>query len=95
MADTVTVGEELEHRVLDTMRRTDTVALETLKVLTHAMEPMAPAIRSVTPPLVLDFTRQFIVMQRKFAADVLHLTERIVPAAALSSGASQIGRAAR
>ena len=30
MADTVSVGEEFEHRILDAISRTDTMALETL-----------------------------------------------------------------
>lgn len=83
MAENVTVGEELEHRILDLVRMGDSVAVESLRVLTHAIEPMTPAIRSMTPPVVYDFTRQLATIQRKFAADVLQLTEAIIPAASL------------
>jgi hypothetical protein len=82
MADTVTVGQELEGRILATVRKSDTVAYETMKVLTDAVKPMTPVIRSVTPPLVYDFTAQLLDSQRKFAEDMLHLTGRLtsVPA---------------
>lgn len=82
MADTVTVGQELEGRILATVRRSDALAYEALRVLVDAFEPMRPVIRSMTPPLVHDFAEQMLISQRKFAEDLLHLTDRFTPAPA-------------
>ena len=82
MADTRTVGQELEGRLLATVRKSDAVAYETMKVLAGAVAPMTPVIRFVTPPLVYDFTEQLLASQRKFAEDVLHLAARLTSAPA-------------
>jgi len=82
MADALTVGQELEGRILATIRKSDTVAYETMKIMADAVKPMASVIRSVTPPLVYDFTAQLLDSQRKFAEDVLHLTARLTSAPA-------------
>ena len=66
----------LEGRILATVRKSDAVAYETMKMLADAVKPMTSVIRSVTPPLVYDFTGQLVDSQRKFAEDVLHLTAR-------------------
>jgi len=82
MAETVTIGQDVEGRLLDTVRRGDALAMEALKVLLDAIKPVRPAIRSMTPPLVYDFTEELMASQRKFAEDVLHLTGRRAPASA-------------
>jgi hypothetical protein len=84
MADTVTVAREMEGWALDLLRKSNAVALEALTVLTDAIQPVTSAIPSVTPPLAYDFAGQFMASERKFAEDVLHLTERLAapPAAA-------------
>jgi hypothetical protein len=82
MAEIVTVGQDVEGRILGTVRRGDAVAIEALKVMFDAIKPMTPAIRSMTPPLVYDFTEQLLASQRKFAEDVLHLTGRYASTAA-------------
>jgi hypothetical protein len=81
MAEMVTIGHEVEGRLLDTVRRGDALAIEALKVLFDAIKPVTPAIRSMTPPLVYDFTEELLVSQRKFAEDVLHLTGRLASTA--------------
>jgi len=80
MADTLTVGQDLEGRILDAVHKNNTVAIETMKVMTDAIKPVISVIPSVTPPLVYDFGEQFLVSQRKFAEDMLHLTAKLTPA---------------
>ena len=82
MADTLTVGQELQGRILATVRKSDTVAYETMKIMADAAKPMTSVIQSVTPPLAYGFTAQLLDSQRKFAEDVLHLTARLTPAPA-------------
>ncbi len=89
MADTLTVGQDLEGRILAGVHKGDAVAYETARVLVDAIEPIRSTLRSVTPPLVYDFTEQFLIGQRKFAEDLLHLTERLAPASAKSVSAPQ------
>jgi len=82
MADTLTVGQELEGRILATVRKSDTVAYETMKIMADAVKPMASVIRTVTPPLAYDFSARLLDSQRKFAEDVLHLSARFTSAPA-------------
>ena len=82
MADTVTVAREMEGWILDMVGKSNAVALEALKVMTDAIQPVTSVIPSVTPPLVYDFAEQLMASERQFAGDVLHLTERLAPAAA-------------
>lgn len=79
MADTVTVAREMEGWTLEMLRKTNAVALEAFSVLADAIQPVTSAIPSVTPPLAYDFAEQFMASERKFAEDVLHLTERFTP----------------
>ncbi len=82
MADTLTVGQELEGRILDAVRKNNTVTLEALKVLTDAVQPLVAVVPTVTPPLAYDFAKQLIVTERKFAEEVLHLMTKLTPATA-------------
>jgi len=82
MADTLTAGQELEGRILATVRKSDAMAYETMKITADAVKPMTSVIRSLTPPLAYDFTAQLLDSQRKFAEDVLHLTARLTSAPA-------------
>lgn len=81
MATTLTVGQELEGRILDTVHRTNTFTLEALKGLFDAVRPVTAEIQMVTPPLVYDFAEQFIASERKFAEEMLHVTGRRTSAA--------------
>ncbi len=80
MADTVTVGQDVEGRILDVVHRTNGVTIEALKVLTDAIRPVTSVIPAVTPPLVYDFGEKLMASERKFAQDIMHLTERLTPA---------------
>jgi len=60
----------------------NTVALEAMKVMTDAVQPVTAVIPSVTPPIVYDFAGQLLASQRKLAEDMLHLTVRLTPAPA-------------
>jgi len=82
MADTVTVARDMEGWLLEMIGKSNAVALEALKVMADAVQPMTSAIPSVTPPLVYDFTEQLMATERKFAEDVLDLTARLTPAPA-------------
>jgi hypothetical protein len=82
MADTVAVAREMESWLLDMIGKSNAVALEALKVMTDAVQPVTTAIPSVTPPLVYDFAEQLMATERKFAGDVLVLTARLTPATA-------------
>jgi hypothetical protein len=79
MAETLTVGQDLEGRILDAVRKGNTVTLEALKVLTDAMQPVMAVIPTVTPPLAYDFAERLVATERKFAEDMLHLTTRLTP----------------
>jgi hypothetical protein len=82
MAETLTVGQDLEGRILDAVHKGNTVTIEALKVLTDAMQPVVAVIPEVTPPLAYDFTEKLVAAERKFAEDMLHLTTRLAPAPA-------------
>ena len=82
MTDTMTVARNMEGWILDMVGKSNAVALEALKVVTDGFQPMTSAIPSVTPPLAYDFAEQLMASERKYAADVLHLTARLAPAAA-------------
>ncbi len=82
MADTVTVGQDLEVRILGAVHKGNTVAIDAMKIMADAIQPVISVIPSVTPPLVYDFGERLLVSQRKFAEDVLHLTAKLTPASA-------------
>jgi hypothetical protein len=79
MTDTVTVAREMEGWALEMLRKSNAVALEAMTVLADAIQPVTSVIPSVTPPLAYDFAEQFMASERKFAEDMLHLTERLTP----------------
>jgi hypothetical protein len=79
MADTVTVGQDVEGRILDAVRRTNGVTIEAMKVLTDAIRPVTSIIPALTPPVVYDFAGKLMASERKYAQDMLHLTERLTP----------------
>ncbi len=80
MADNMTVARKMEDWMLDMVGKSNAVALEALKIMTDAIQPVTSAIPSVTPPLLHDFAEQLMATERKFAGDVLHLTARLTPA---------------
>ncbi len=80
MVDTLTVGQELESYILDTVRKSDEVAVEAINVLIDAVQPVTAVIPVMTPPLAYDFAEQLVVTQRKFAEDVFRATARLTPA---------------
>ncbi len=82
MADTVTVARDMEGWLLEMIGKSNAVALEALKVMTDAVQPVTSAIPSVTPPLVYDFAEQLMATERKFAGDVLQMTAQLTPAPA-------------
>lgn len=84
MAETVAVAREMESWLLDMIGKSNAVALEALKVMTDAVQPVTLALPSVTPPLVYDFAEQLMATERKFAVDVLHLTGRLTPASVVA-----------
>lgn len=79
MTDTAIVASELEGWMLDAVHQGNTVALEAMKVVTDAVQPVTAVIPSVTPPIVYDFAGQLLASQRKLAEDMLHLTARLTP----------------
>ncbi len=81
MAETMTIGQDLEGRILDVVRRGNTMTIETLKAFTDAMQPVFAVIPTVTPPLAYDFAERLVATERKFAEDMLHLTTRLTPTA--------------
>jgi hypothetical protein len=70
------------QRRVPTLRRWAWYLSVGIKVLFGAIRPVTSAIRSVTPPLVYDFTEELLAGQRKFAEEVLHLAGRHAPALA-------------
>lgn len=87
MTDTATVAKELENWVLDAVQKSNAVAIEAMKVLADAAQPVTAVIPSMTPPLVYDFAGQLMASERKFAVHTLQLTERLAPASAKSASA--------
>jgi hypothetical protein len=88
MTDTATVAKELESWVLDAVRKSNTVAIEAMKVLADAAQPVTAVIPSMTPPLMYDFAGQLMAAERKLAVDTLHLTQRLAPASAKAASAT-------
>jgi len=82
MAETITVGQELENYILDKVRKSEEVAVEALNVMIDAVQPVTSALPVVTPPLAYDFAEQLMESQRKFAEDVFRATARLTPAPA-------------
>lgn len=79
MADTVTVGQEIETRILDAVHRGNGVTIEAMRVLTDAIQPVTSMIPALAPPLMYDFAGKLMASERKFAQDMLHVTERLTP----------------
>jgi hypothetical protein len=82
MAETLTVGRDLEGRILDAVHKSNTMTLETIKLVADAIQPAVSVLPSVTPPLAYDFAKQLIAGQRKFAEDLLQVTAKLAPTAA-------------
>jgi hypothetical protein len=82
MTDSATVVQEMEGWILDAVQKTNTVAYETLKVMTDAVKPVIAVIPTVTPPVAYDFVGQLMASERKFAEDVLRLSTHLRPAKA-------------
>lgn len=89
MADTITVGQDLEGYILDTVRKTEEVAVGTINIVVDAVQPVTSTLPTVTPPLAYDFAEQLLVSQRKFAEDVLRAAARLLPAQAKKASAPQ------
>jgi hypothetical protein len=53
---------------------------DAMKVAAEAVKPVTAAIPSVVPPLAYDFAQQLVLMERKFAEDMLHLATQFAPA---------------
>ena len=100
MTDTVTVGQELQGQILDTVRKSQDMALEAIRTWTDAIQPVTSAMPPVTLPLAgklpkpeefvgsaYNFAEQLLTSQRKFAEDVFHVTAPLtaVPAKRASS----------
>ena len=51
MTDTVTVGQELQGQILDTVRKSQDMALEAIRTWTDAIQPVTSAMPPVTLPL--------------------------------------------
>ena len=100
MTDTATFGQELQGQILDTVRKSQEMAIEAIKTWTDALEPMASAMPPVTLPLAdmlptpehfvenaYNFAEQLLASQRKFAEDVFAVTAPLtaVPAKKASS----------
>ncbi|MGO8884639.1 MAG: hypothetical protein ACLPUO_22675 [Streptosporangiaceae bacterium] len=87
MADTYAVGQELQGQVLDTVRKSQEMALEAIKTWTDAVQPLTSAIPPVNVPMTdklpkpeefvasaYDFAEKLLASQRKFAEEVLRAT---------------------
>src|SRR5450759_5787417 len=51
MTDTVTVGQELQGQILETVSKSQEMAIEAIKTWTDALQPMTSAMPPVTLPL--------------------------------------------
>lgn len=71
MASTVTVGQEMENRILDAVRKSNTFTAEAVKMVVDAVRPMTADLQMMTPPLFYDLVEQLIVSERKFAEEML------------------------
>lgn len=80
MTDTMTATKELEGWILGAVDKGNTLTLETLKVLTDAVQPVTMVLPSLTPPLAYDLVEHLMAGEVKFAESVLHLTIRLTPA---------------
>jgi hypothetical protein len=89
MAETLTVGQELETYILDTVRKSEEVAVGAINVMIDAVEPVTSALPTVAPPLAYDFVEQLLATQRKFAEDVFRATARLTPTPAKKASAPQ------
>jgi hypothetical protein len=89
MADTLTVGQELEGYILDTVRKSEEVAVGAINVMIDAVQPVTAAIPGMTPPLAYDFAEQLMMTQRKFAEDVFRATARLTPTMPKKATAAQ------
>ena len=100
LIDTVTVGHELQGQILDTVRKSQEMAIEAIRTWTDALQPMISAMPPVTLPLAsklpkpeefvgsaYNFAEQLLASQRKFAEGVFHATAPLtaVPAKKASS----------
>ena len=102
MTDTVTVGQELQSQILDTVRKSQEIAIEAIKAWTDALQPMTSAMPPVTLPLAdklpkpeefvgsaYNFAEQLMAAQRKFAEDAFHATAPLIAVPAKKASAPQ------
>jgi|CZKW01.1.fsa_nt_gi hypothetical protein len=102
MADTYTVGQDLQGQILDTVNKSQDMALEAIRTWTDAIQPVTSAIPSVSPPLAgklpkpeefvasaYNFAEQLLASQRKFAEDVLRAIAPLMAAPAKKVGSTQ------
>src|ERR1039458_4949829 len=102
MADTYTVGQDLQGQILDTVNKSQDMALEAIRTWTDAIERLQPAIPSAPPPLAgklpkpeefvasaYNFAEQLLASQRKFAEDVLRAIAPLMPPPAKKVGSTQ------
>src|ERR1019366_2607823 len=102
MADTYTVGQDLQGQILATVNKSQDMALEAIRTWTDAIQPVTSAIPSVSPPLAgklpkpeefvasaYNFAEQLLASQRKFAEDVLRAIAPLMAAPAKKVGSTQ------
>ena len=90
MANTVT--QELQDQFLSTVRKSQEIALETIKTMVDTIQNITPKVPSVDLPFAdklpkpqdvvasgYDFAEQLLASQRKFADEVVKATAPLMP----------------
>jgi hypothetical protein len=104
MTETRNVGQEVQAEILKTVRRSQEAVIEAIRTWADTVRTITLPLPEVNLPFsdklpkadelvsnAYDFAEKLLAGQRKFAEDVLHATEALLPGS--SNGAKKNGAA--
>ena len=104
MTETRNVGQEVQAEIIKTVRKSQEAVVESIRTWADTVRTMTLPLPEVNVPFsdklpkpeelvqnASDFAEKLLASQRKFAEDVLHATEALLPG--YSNGAKKNGAA--
>ena len=104
MTETRNVGQEVQAEIIKTVRKSQEAVVESIRTWADTVRTMTLPLPEVNVPFsdklpkpeelvqnAYDFAEKLLASQRKFAEDVLHATEALLPGS--SNGAKKTGAA--
>jgi hypothetical protein len=104
MTETRNVGQEVQAEIIKTVRKSQEAVIESIRTWADTVRTMTLPLPEMNVPFsdklpkpeelvqnAYDFAEKLLASQRKFAEDVLHATEALLPG--YSNGAKKNGAA--